>query len=86
MLGGHPAPEGHAVCLGDRIAVAMLDEIKALFLGQRGPQISRLADQAGLAFLAYTAFEQRFDEDELVAVDEVLDLIFGRAWTQARLR
>jgi hypothetical protein len=82
MLGGHPALEGHPVRLGYRVAMAVLDEIEALLLGKRAPQIGSLADQAGLAFLPHASLEQRFDEDELVAVDEVLDLIFGRAWAQ----
>jgi maleylacetoacetate isomerase len=66
--------------------MAVLDEIEALLLGKRAPQIGRLADQAGLAFLPHASLEQRFDEDELVAVDEVLDLIFGRALLPVDLR
>jgi len=52
----------------------MLGEIKALLLRQGRLEIARFADQPGLALLADTTFEQRFDEDELMPIDEILDL------------
>jgi len=82
VLGRHPAFEGDAVGLGHGVSVPMLREIETLLFRQRGFQIGRLADQAGFALLAHAALEQRLDEDELVPVEQILDLIFGRAWSE----
>src|SRR5207247_489557 len=81
-LGRHSALESHPVGLGHNISMAMLREIKALLLRQCRLQIARLADQAGLALLADSAFEERFNEDQLVPVDESLDLVFRGIRTQ----
>ncbi len=82
VLGRHARLEGHAVRLGAGIAVAMLDEIKPLLLLQCGLEIARLADQPGLALLADAALEHRLDEDQLVAIDQPLDLVFRCGWAE----
>src|SRR5262249_1792940 len=60
--------------LRGHIAVVMFREKQALFLRQGRLEITRLANQPGLALLADTTFEQRFDEDELMPIDEILGL------------
>ena len=82
VLGRDAALEGDAIGLGDRIAVPMLDEIQPFLFLQRGLEVRRLADQAGLALLADAAAKQRLDEDELMPVDQALNLILGRARPQ----
>jgi PD-(D/E)XK nuclease superfamily len=82
VFGRHSALESHAVGLGHNISMTMLREIEALLLRQCCFQIARLADQAGLAFLADSAFEERLDEDQLVPVNETLDLVFRGTRTQ----
>ena len=82
MLGRHAGLEGHAVRLRRRVAVAMLDEEQSLAFGEGGAQVGRFADQPGLALLADAALEHRFDEDELVPIDKVLDLSLGRGGTE----
>ena len=82
VLGGDAALERDAIGLGDRIAVPMLDEIQPFLLFQRGLEVGRLADQAGLALLADAAAKQRLDEDQLVPVDQALNLILGCARPQ----
>ena len=58
--------------------MVVLDEVEPLLLLQRGFEIARLADQPGLALLADAALEHRLYEDELVAIDQPLDLVFRR--------
>src|SRR5262245_65137153 len=78
VLGGDSALESDAIGLGPRIAVLVLDEIKPLLLLERGLEVARTADQAGLALLADAAAKYRLYENELMAIDEVLDLILCR--------
>ena len=82
VLGRHSALERHAVSLGNRVAVAMLDKVESFLFGQRRSQIGGLADQAGLALLANAAPEHRLDEDDFVAADQVLNLVLARIRTQ----
>jgi hypothetical protein len=62
--------------------MGMPGEEQALALGQGGPQVPGLADQAGLALLADGAPEDRLDEDHAVAVDHRLDLGLGRVGSE----
>jgi hypothetical protein len=78
VLGGDAALESDAVGLGPRVAVLMLDEIKPLLLLERGLEVARAADQAGLALLADAAAKYRLYKNELMAVDEALDLVLCR--------
>jgi hypothetical protein len=55
VLGRDSALERDAIGLRDCISVPMLDEIQPLLLSQRGLEVRRLADQAGVALLADTA-------------------------------
>ena len=77
VLGRHRGLEGHAVGLGDDVADPMLDEIEPLLLLQRGLEVGRAPEQAGLALLADAALEHRLDEHRAVAVDQALDLVFA---------
>ena len=56
----------------------VLDEVKPLLLLKCGLEVACPSNQAGLALLADAAAKDRFYENELVAVDEVLDLVLGR--------
>jgi hypothetical protein len=49
---------------------------------QRRLKIARLTDQPGLAFLADAALEYRFDENQLVTIDQTLDLVFRCTGTE----
>ena len=77
VLGGHAGFEGHAVGLGLDVADLVLGEVQAFLLGQRGLQVLRAAEQAGLALLADAALEYRLDEDQAVLVDQRLDLLLA---------
>src|SRR5262249_28051832 len=75
VLGGDTALESDSVRLGPRVAVLVFDEVKPLLLFERGLEVARAADQAGLALLADAAAKYRLYENELMAVDEALDLL-----------
>ena len=77
MFGRHAGLEGDAIGLGIGIAVAMFREIEPFLFGQGGLQIGGLANQPGLALLANTAAKQGLDEDQPVAVDQALDIVFA---------
>ena len=72
----HTAFKGHAIGLGQGIAMTMLGEIEPFLLGQRGLEIACPADQAGLGLLAHAALEDGLDEDLPVAVYQRLDFVF----------
>ena len=82
MLGRHAGFEGHPVGLGDVVAHAVLGEVQALLLLQRGAQIGRTSEQSGLPFLADAALEHRLDEYRPTLADERLDLVVGRRRTE----
>jgi len=82
VVGRHAGLEGDAVGLGAGVAVAVFGEVQALLLGKRGLEIAGPADQIGLALLADAAAEQRLDEDQAVAADQVLDLVLARVRPQ----
>src|SRR5690242_4135889 len=81
-LGWDTAFEGNAICLGDRIAVTMFDEVQPLFLLQRSLEVGGFANQARLSLLTNAAAKQWLDEDKLVAVDQPLDLVLRRVRPQ----
>ena len=78
VLGRHARLEGHAVGLGGGVAVAVLGEIEPLLLGQRLRRSVALPISPALPFLPTPPRNTRLDEDQAVAVDQVLDLVFGR--------
>ena len=71
---GTPASKVTPLRLGDLVAVAVLAEVQALLLGERGLQVGGAADQTGLALLAHAALEHRLDEHLPVLGDQRLDL------------
>ena len=77
VLGGNAGLEGDAIRLGIGVAVAVLGEVEPLLFGQRGLEVAGLADEPGLALLADAAAEDRLDEDQAVAGDQVLDRVFA---------
>ena len=82
MLGRHAALEGNAIRLRGDGAVGVLGEEQPLLLADRGLEVACPADEAGLALLADATAEHRLDEDLPVPVEEPLDLVLARAWTQ----
>ena len=77
MLGRHRAFERDAVGFGDCVADAMLDEVEALLLLERGLQVGGAADQPGLTLFPDPAFEDGFYKHRPVLLDEGLDVLFA---------
>ena len=82
VLCRHRAFECHAVRFGDRVADAVLDEVKALLLVEGGLQIGSAADEPGLALFADAAFEDGFYEHRPVLLDEGLDVLLAGVWAE----
>jgi hypothetical protein len=73
MMGRDRRLERDALRLRPDIAVTVLGKEQPLPFLKRGLEISGLADQPRLAFLADGAFEDRLDEDHAMTVDHRLD-------------
>src|SRR6476619_2498939 len=87
VFGGHGRLERDAIRLGDLVPDAMLDEVETLLFSERGLEIRRASQEAGLAFLADAALEDGLYENRSVLRDERLDLFFagiGRKHLRAR--
>ncbi len=82
MLGRHGALEGDALGFRDRIAVAMLGEVKALLLLQRGLQVLGAADEPSLALFAHAAAENRLHKNFTTRGQQFLYLVFASLRSQ----
>src|SRR5215204_4409322 len=79
VLSGNTALEGDAIRLRKGIPMPVLGEIEAFLFRQSRFEISRLPDQARFALLADPTLEDRFDKDQPVTPNEVLDFVLGGA-------
>src|SRR4051794_24264980 len=76
VLRRHGPLERDPVRLRHLVAMAMLDEVQTLLLGERAAQILGAPDQARLSLLADATLEYRLDEYRAVPIDQRLDLLF----------